>query len=70
MQNIISYFANLYNLTESETEYETIADYEQEVFEMEDLTQWATENGINLTAVDEKTGQTFLQLWAWDMDGE
>lgn len=70
MTNIRTYFNRLYDVCVNETDWEAITDYEQEVFEMdvEDLHYWATENEVDLTAVDENTGETYLQLWAWDMD--
>jgi hypothetical protein len=72
MTNIRTYFNRLYDVCVNEADWEAITDYEQEVFEMdvEDLHYWATENEVDLTAVDENTGETYLQLWAWDMDEE
>lgn len=68
MTNIRTYFNHLYDEATTEAEWEAVTDYETEVSEMEDLQQWAVEHDIDLTAVDENTGETHLQLWAWDMD--
>lgn len=35
-----------------------------------DLEEWAQAHGVDLTIVDEKTGETVLTLWQWDMCGE
>lgn len=35
-----------------------------------DLNEWARSHGVDLTIVDEKTGETILTLWQWDMCGE
>ncbi len=72
MTNIRTYFENLYNATETEAEWEAVMEYETAIFYDvdNDLEQWAVEHDIDLTAVDETTGQTYLQLWAWDIDGE
>ena len=69
MTNIKEYFNNLYNNAKTEKEWDAIADYETEVYEMEDgFKEWAKENNIDLTAIDSKTGETILQHWAWDME--
>lgn len=68
MMNIRTYFNRLYDATTTEAEWLEVMDYEAEVFEMEDLHQWAVEHDVDLSAVDENTGETYLQLWAWDMD--
>ncbi len=68
MMNIRTYFNHLYDEATTEAEWLDVMDYEAEVFEMEDLQSWATEHDVDLTAVDENTGETYLQLWAWDMD--
>lgn len=36
----------------------------------DDFTVWACESGIDLTAVDEATGELVSILWGWDMSGE
>lgn len=70
MMNIRTYFNRLYDICVNEHEWELIMDYEEEVFEKsaEDLQYWANEEEVDLTAVDENTGETYLQLWVWDMD--
>lgn len=35
-----------------------------------DLDEWAQTHGVDLDAIDEKTGETVYTLWAWDMCGE
>lgn len=72
MMNIRTYFNHLYDICVNEHEWELIMDYEEEVFEKsaEDLQYWANEEEVDLTAVDENTGETYFQLWAWDIDGE
>ena len=72
MTNIRAYFNHLYDETTTEAEWEAVMEYETAVFYDvdNDFEQWAVEHDIDLTAVDEKTGQTYLQLWAWDIDGE
>lgn len=68
MMNIRTYFNHLYDATTTEAEWLEVMDYEAEVFEMEDLQQWAIEHDVDLSAVDENTGETYLQLWVWDWD--
>lgn len=72
MTNIRTYFANLYDATKTEAEWEAVMEYETAIFYDvdDDIEQWAVEHDIDLTAVDEATGQTYFQLWAWDIDGE
>ena len=36
----------------------------------DDFTVWACESGIDLTAVDEATGELVLTLWCWDQCGD
>jgi hypothetical protein len=35
-----------------------------------DLEEWATAHDVDLTAIDERTGELVVTLWAWDMCGE
>lgn len=65
-----------YNSTMTEEEYlERIAE-ENELWdaiendEDFDLEEWARSHDVDLTIVDEKTGETVLTLWQWDMCGE
>lgn len=70
MINIRTYFNRLYDEARTESEWEAVMEYETAVFYDvdDDFEQWAVEHDIDLTAVDENTGETYLQLWAWDMD--
>lgn len=70
MINIRTYFNRLYDKARTEAEWEAVMEYETAIFYDvdDDFEQWAVEHDIDLTAVDENTGETYLQLWAWDMD--
>lgn len=70
MINIRTYFNRLYDEARTEAEWEAVMEYETAIFYDvdDDFEQWAVEHDIDLTAVDENTGETYLQLWAWDMD--
>jgi hypothetical protein len=35
-----------------------------------DLEGWAQAHDVDLTAIEEKTGETFYTLWVWDMCGD
>lgn len=70
MINIRTYFNHLYDEARTEAEWEAVMEYETAIFYDidDDFEQWAVEHDIDLTAVDDNTGETYLQLWVWDMD--
>ena len=35
-----------------------------------DFYVWADEHGVDLDAIDERTGERVVTLWSWDMCGE
>jgi hypothetical protein len=35
-----------------------------------DINEWARIRNIDLAAIDEHTGETFLTLWMWEMCGD
>ena len=69
MMNIREYFEHLYNTTEN---VDDIIELEQEVYDMDDdeFELYCKSNDIDLTAVDDTTGELVVTLWAWDMCGE
>lgn len=70
MMNIRTYFDNLYKNAITDEDFDAITEYEQEVYEMDDLTDWAEENGVDLTATERVWSQDILvlQLWAWEFE--
>ena len=69
MMNIREYFEHLYNTTEN---IDDIIELEQEVYDMDDdeFELYCKSNDIDLTVVDDTTGELVVTLWAWDMCGE
>lgn len=72
MMTIREYFDAMisadYDLDEiAELEQTALRSYEADE---EDFTMWAIENGIDLTARDEETGELVLTLWCWDVCGD
>ena len=69
MMNIREYFEHLYNTTEN---VDDIIELEQEVYDMDDdeFELYCKSNDIDLTVVDDTTGELVVTLWAWDMCGE
>lgn len=72
MMNIREYFENLRNLTVNEEEFDNVLELENIVYEMDDeeFESYCHENGIDLTARDDRTGELVVTLWGWDMCGE
>ena len=72
MMNIREYFDNLYNLTNTEYEFDEIVELEYAVYEMDedDFEIYCSEHNIDLTARDERTGELVVTLWGWDMCGD
>lgn len=72
MMNIREYFDNLRNLTTNEEEFDNVLELENIVYEMDDddFETYCHENGIDLIARDERTGELVITLWGWDMCGE
>ena len=73
MMNIREYFENLYTLAGlDDDKFDEVVELENEVYEMDedDFESFCHENGINLTARDERTGELVVTLWGWDMCGD
>lgn len=72
MMNIREYFDNLRNLTTTDEEFDNVLELENTVYEMDDeeFETYCHENGIDLTALDDRTGELVVTLWGWDMCGE
>jgi hypothetical protein len=65
MMTIREYFADE-EMWEEEAELYTAMEEDWDF----DLEGWAEEHGVDLEAIDERTGETVLTLWCWDMCGD
>ena len=64
MMTIREYFT-IERLEEESDLWETL-----ETDEDFDFYVWADEHGVDLDAIDERTGERVVTLWSWDMCGE
>ncbi len=65
MMNIYEYFAEVETWEEEADLWEAIENDDNF-----DLKVWAEEHGVDLEAIDQRTGETYLTLWSWDQCGE
>ena len=73
MKNIREYFHDLYlQAGMDEDKFDEVIELENTVYEMDDeeFETYCHNNGIDLTARDERTGELVVTLWGWDMCGE
>ena len=75
MMNINEYWRNKMVNTNTEAEFDAVCDEEQALYEAWqndeiDLEAWAAEQGVDLEAVNPRTGNSELTHWAWDMEND
>ena len=75
MMNINEYWRNKMVNTNTEAEFDAVCDEEQALYEAWqndeiDLEAWAAEHGVDLEAIEPRTGVSELTHWAWDMEND
>ena len=68
---IYEYCTNLIETMDFDEAVDTIATmYACYEADFDDFCMWAIENGIDVDAMDARTGEAVLTLWAWDQCGD
>ena len=67
MMNIREYFDNLYKTATTDEAFDAVMEYENSVYELDDLEEWATAHNVDLTAVGAH-GILVVQYWGWDFE--
>lgn len=76
MMNINEYWRNrVAGTSNNEEEFDAICAEEEALYEAWqndeiDLEAWAAEHGVDLEAVNSRTGNSELMHWAWDMEND
>lgn len=67
MMNIREYFDNLYKTATTDEAFDAVMEYENSVYELDDLEEWAAAHNVDLTAVGAH-GILVVQYWGWDFE--
>ena len=67
MMNIRECFDNLYKNATTDEAFDAVMEYENSVYELDDLEEWAATHNVDLTAVGAH-GILVVQYWGWDFE--